>query len=157
MRRQISMYMLIKYNICPIKFIFHNDDLYSNDTYPVKYSSKLFADDEEIDEFFDCRETMDDSSSLAKWSSMELMPMESSNDLEASHNESIRQRGSLQNSTKLKSNEPTISVRRVHSLHMSSSTSPIPLNQNLRIQLHRNSCLASHLKICPMQKKEEGK
>ena len=69
---------------------------------------------------------MDDSSSLAKWSSMELMPLESSNDLEASHNESTRQRGSLQNSTKLKSNEPTISVRRVHSLHMSSSTSPIP-------------------------------
>ena len=70
---------------------------------------------------------MDDSSSLAKWSSMELMPLESSSDLDASQNESMRQRGSLQNSTKVKSNEPTISVRRVHSLHMSSSsTSPIP-------------------------------
>lgn len=36
----------------------------------------LESDDEGEDEFFDCRENLDDTSSLAKWSSMELTPMD---------------------------------------------------------------------------------
>ena len=88
-------------------------------------------DDEETDEFFDCRETMDDSSSLAKWSSMDLLPLDSSCEAERSGEENSRQRSSLQQTTNLKSSEPAVSVRRVHSLHMSSNTSPVPPHDKL--------------------------
>ena len=74
---------------------------------------------------------MDDSSSLAKWSSMDLLPMDSSAEVEHSTEENSRQRSSLQQTTNLKSSEPTVSVRRVHSLHMSSNTSPVPPNEKL--------------------------
>ena len=33
-------------------------------------------EDDDEDEFFDCRENLDDTSSLAKWSSMELTPID---------------------------------------------------------------------------------
>ena len=90
------------------------------------YDTSFFSDDEATDEFFDCRETMDDSSSLAKWSSMDLLPLDVSGDGDQSNDEPMKQRKSLQQSTKLKPCEPAISVRRVQSLHMSSNTSPIP-------------------------------
>ena len=92
----------------------------------------MFSDDEETDEFFDCRETMDDSSSLAKWSSMDLLPLDGSGEIDSSRNQGMNEQSmmraqSLQQSMKLRTNiEPEISVRRVHSLHMSSNTSPIP-------------------------------
>jgi hypothetical protein len=92
---------------------------------PLSNIQHFFSDDEETDEFFDCRETMDDSSSLAKWSSMDLLPLDSSGDGDQTHDEHMK-RTSLQQSTKLKPCEPAISVRRVQSLHMSSNTSPIP-------------------------------
>ena len=74
---------------------------------------------------------MDDSSSLAKWSSMDLLPLDSSGEAERSGEENSRQRSSLQQTTNLKSSEPAVSVRRVHSLHMSSNTSPIPPHDKL--------------------------
>ena len=69
---------------------------------------------------------MDDSSSLAKWSSMDLLPLDNSGDGDQSNDEPIKDRSTLRSSTKLTPAEPAISVRRVQSLHMSSNTSPIP-------------------------------
>ena len=71
---------------------------------------------------------MDETSSLAKWSSMELLPFDSSGVAAPSNEDAqpMKQRSSMQQSTKHKANEPAISVRRVQSLHMSSNTSPIP-------------------------------
>ena len=66
-------------------------------------------DEEEEDEFFDCNEQWDESSSLAKWSSMELETIDTDH---ANPNQV----------------EPPVSFRRVQSLHERSSTTPIDLD-----------------------------
>ena len=68
-------------------------------------------DEEEEDEFFDCNEQWDESSSLAKWSSMELETLDTSMDHANNPNQV----------------EPPVSFRRVQSLHERSSTTPIDL------------------------------
>ena len=60
---------------------------------------------------------------------MDLLPMDGSGGVTGSSNDDtpeMKQRSSLQPSISNKINEPTIAVRRVHSLHMSTNTSPIP-------------------------------
>ena len=66
-------------------------------------------DEEEEDEFFDCNEQWDESSSLAKWSSMELESLDTDN---ANPNQV----------------EPPVSFRRVQSLHERSTTTPVDLD-----------------------------
>ena len=90
---------------------------------------RFYFIDEEVDEFFDCRENFDETSSLAKWSSMDLLPMGGSGDMAGTSIEvtpELKQRSSLQPALQNRAIEPTITVRRVHSLHMSTNTSPVP-------------------------------
>ena len=60
---------------------------------------------------------------------MDLLPMGDSGDMTGTSKDvtpEVVQRSSLQPSVQDKTTEPTISVRRVHSLHMSTNTSPVP-------------------------------
>ena len=71
---------------------------------------------EREDEFFDCRENLDDTSSLAKWSSMELAPY----DQESVDQVTATQRGSATSSNNLDPGHH-VTFRRVQSMREQSS------------------------------------
>ena len=105
-----------------------------------KSLSDTMEEEDEDDEFFDCREQWDEASSLAKWSSMELENLDG---------EAINQNPDQ---------EPQVSFRRVQSLHERSLTTPVdldpqplsarPYGMMSRPLIDVNQCSQDH---CPTQ------
>ncbi len=81
--------------------------------------------EEEEEEFFDCRENLDETSSLAKWSSMELTPMEEQPPMASSKAAQKAQQSLPQivtTSTSLTTPGHNINVRRAQSMRETTTT-----------------------------------